>query len=136
MKNDPQTDVATAVNVLVHGYGEEAQLYMRIRRLTWKQHDTLHEEWDLDQFQDLLDQKEDLLQMAEQIEAGMQAARAIVLSRGPSACPDRVRLDMLLDHIIEIIEEIWIVESDNASFLNAILLEGSLSGMGMLSAGS
>jgi hypothetical protein len=119
VKNDTQTDIVAAINALVHGYREEAQLYTHVRRLTWKQHDTLHEGWDLEQFEDLRDEKEDLLQMVEQIESGMHTARAIVLFKEPSECLDRSKLDMLLDHVIEIIEEIWIVESDNASLLYA-----------------
>jgi hypothetical protein len=127
MKNDTQSGVAAAIEALEHGYREEAQLYMHVRRLTWKQHEILHEGWDLDQFHDLRDEKEDLLQMVEQIESGLHAARAIVLFRKPLECLDRSKLDMLLDHMIEIIEEIWIVDSDNASLSYAILLGGGLS---------
>ncbi|MGD1000277.1 MAG: hypothetical protein ABSA67_06205 [Candidatus Brocadiia bacterium] len=136
MKNDTLTDVAAAINALVHGYKEEAQLYTHVRRLTWKQHDTLHEGWDLDQFHDLRDEKEDLLQMVEEIELGMRAARAVVLFKKPPKCPDRSKLDTLLDHMIEIIEEIWTVESDNASLLCAFFLGGGLSGVRAVSAGA
>ena len=136
MKNDTQTSVAAAINDLVRGYREEAQLYMRVRRLTWQQHDTLHEGWDLDQFHDLLDEKDDLLQMVEQIESGMHTARAIVLLKKPLECLNRLKLDMVLDHIIETIEEIWIVESDNASLLYALFPGGGLSGAPAVSAGA
>lgn len=136
MKTDTQTGVVAAINALVHGYREEAQLYMHVRRLTWKQHDTLHDGWGLDQLHDLGDEKEDLLQMIEQIESGMRTARAVVLLKEPSECLDRSKLDMLLDHMIEIIEEIRIVESDNASLLCAILVGGGLNGVRAVSAGA
>lgn len=58
MKNDTQTDVAAAMNALVQGYREEVRLYMHVRRLTWKQHHTLREGWDLDEFHGLRDEKE------------------------------------------------------------------------------
>ena len=118
MKNDTQADIVAAINALVHGYKEEAELYTHVRRLTWKQHDTLHEGW-VDQFNDLREEKEDLLRMVDQIESGMRAARAIVLFKKPLECLNRLKLDTLLDHVIEIIEEICIVESDNASLLYA-----------------
>jgi len=119
MKGDTQTDVTTAINALVHGYREEAQLYMYVRKLTWKQHDTLHEGWGLDRLQDLGDEKDDILQMVEQIESGMRTARALVLFKKPLECRSRSKLNRLLDRVIEIIEEIRIVESDNASLLYA-----------------
>jgi hypothetical protein len=136
MKNSAWTDITTAIDTLVQGYREEAQLYMCVCRLTWKQHDTLHEGWDLDQVQDLWDKKEDLLQMVERIESGMHTARVTVLSNRPSDRLDRSKLDMLLDHIIEIIEEIRVVESDNALLLHAILPGGGLSGVRAVSAGA
>jgi flagellar biosynthesis/type III secretory pathway chaperone len=120
MKNRLQTDVAAAVNALVRGYTEEALLYRHVRRLTWEQSDTLYEGRDLDQFQDLLDEKEDLLQMIEQIESGLREAKTRVSSNERLECPVRPRLNALLDRLIQIIAEIRAVESDNASFLSGI----------------
>lgn len=136
MKDDPQTGVAAATETLVRGYQEEAELYMHVRRLTWEQRDALRERWDLDQFHDLRDEKEDLLKMIEEVESGMRAAQALVLSQGPAACLNRSQLNGLLDQLVEIIEEIWIVESDNASLLNAILLRGVPSGAQVVGAGA
>jgi hypothetical protein len=136
MKDDTQTDVAAATDTLEHGYREETQLYMHVSRLTWKQHDALREESDLDQFHDLRDEKEDLLQMVEEIESGMRAAQAFVLSKGPSVCLGRFRLNGLLDRLMETLEEIRIVESDNASLLDAILLRSGWRGLQAVSAGA
>ena len=124
MKNDPRTGVAVAMNALMKGYREEAHLYMDVCRLTWKQRDTLREGWNLAQFRDLQDEKENLLRMLGQLESEMRAAKVIVLSKEPSKCPDRWQLKMLLDRLTETMEEIGIVESANASLLCTIPMAG------------
>jgi hypothetical protein len=113
--------LTAALDTLVHGYREESELYTRVRRLTWRQRDTLRDGWDLDQFSDLLEEKEDLLQMIGQIESVMKGAKSLVLSGKPSQCPSRWTLETLLDQLTAMIEEIRAVESANAS-----LIEGAL----------
>jgi hypothetical protein len=114
----------TAINALVHGYREETELYTRVRKLTWSQRYTLREGWNLDRFRDLLDEKEDLLRMIGQIESQMKAAKAFVLSRAPAQCPDRWKLEALLDQLTATIEEIRTVESANATLLEGAFATG------------
>jgi hypothetical protein len=117
-------DLTAAMDTLVHGYRAESELYTRVRKLTWRQRDTLREGWDLDRFSDLLEEKEDLLRMIGQIETVMKSARTLVLSRKPSQCPDRWKLEMLLDQLTAMIEEIRVVESANASLLESTSVAG------------
>ena len=116
--------LAAAMDALVRGYREELQLYSTVRALTWRQRDTLREGWNLDRFGDLLDEKEDLLQMIGQIESVMKGAKSLVLARKPSQCPDRWTLERLLDQLTAMIEEIRAVEGANASLLEGALAAG------------
>jgi hypothetical protein len=118
------SDLTAAMDTLVHGYRAESELYTRVRRLTWRQRDTLRENWDLDRFSDLLEEKEDLLRMIGQIETVMKSAKTLVLSRKPSQCPSRWKLEALLDQLTAMIEEIRIVESANASLLESAPVAG------------
>lgn len=115
------SDLTAALDTLVHGYRAESELYLRVRKLTWRQRETLRDGWNLDRFSDLLEEKEDLLRMIGQIESVMKGAKTVVLSRKPSQCPNRWALERLLDQLTAVIEEIRIVESANAT-----LLEGAL----------
>jgi hypothetical protein len=118
------TEITAAMDALVHGYRTESELYTRVRKLTWSQRYTLREGWNLDRFRDLLDEKEDLLRMIGQIESELKGAKSLVLSRTPSQCPDRWKLETLLDRLTATIEEIRVVESANASLLEGALAAG------------
>jgi hypothetical protein len=111
---------ASAMNALLKGYQEEAQLYLRMLRLTWQQRDILRSALDVHRFRDLLEEKEDLLRLIAQIEFEMKDARSFVLSQPPSGCPNRWKLEMLLDRLTEMIEEIRVVEGNNACLLQTI----------------
>jgi hypothetical protein len=115
----PRDGVASAMNALLNGYREEAELYLRVRRLTWRQGNMLRSRLDLDLFRDLLDEKEDLLRMIAQVESEMKSARSLVLSHPSSQCPDRRKLGTLLDRLTETIEEIRIIEGSNTCLLEA-----------------
>jgi hypothetical protein len=117
-------EISAALDTLVHGYRTESELYTRVRKLTWWQHDTLRAGWDLDRFSDLLEEKEDLMRMIGQIESVMKSAKSLVLSRKPSQCPDRWKLEKLLDQLAAMIEEIRIVEGANVSLLESAPIAG------------
>ena len=115
----PRQNVSAAMNSLLNGYREEATLYLRVRKLAWRQRDVLRSGMDLNLFRDLLEEKEDVLRMIAQIESQMKSAKSLVLSQPPSQCPDRRKLETLLDRLTGTIEEICIVENANASLLEA-----------------
>ncbi len=117
-------NLAAAMEALVHGYSEELELYSTVRALTWSQRHTLDEGWNLDRFCDLLDEKQDLLQMIGQIEAVMKSAKSLVLNRNLAQCPDRWKLERLLDQLTALIEEIREVEGANATLLEDALAVG------------
>ena len=112
--------VDSAMNTLLNGYREEAGLYLRMLRLTWRQQDVLRSESDLYRFRDLLEEKEELLGRIARIESAMANAKSLVLSQSPAKCPDRWKLEMLLDRLTDTIEEIRIVEGSNARLLEAV----------------
>jgi hypothetical protein len=117
-------ELTTALDTLVHGYRAESELYLRVRKLTWRQRETLRDGWNLDRFSDLLEEKEDLLRMIGQIESVMKGAKTVVLSRKPSQCPNRWALERLLDQLTAVIEEIRVVETANATLLERELAAG------------
>jgi hypothetical protein len=121
--NGPASPLA-AVDALVYGYSTELELYSAIRALAWRQRDTLCDGWNLERFGDLLDEKEDLLRMIGQIESAMKAAKSLVLSRKLLQCPNRWKLDRMLDQVAAMIEEISAVERANASLLEGALAAG------------
>ena len=123
-QRNPPENLTAAMDALVHGYSEEMELYSTLRALTWSQRDILCDGWNLDRFGDLLDEKEDLLQMIDQIEAVMQEAKSLVLSRKPPQSPSRWKLERLLDRLAAMIEEIRAVEGANASLLQGALAAG------------
>ena len=117
-------NLTAAMDALVHGYSEEMELYSTVRALTWRQRETLCDGWNLDQFGDLLDEKEDLLQMIGQIESVMKSAKSLVLTRKPPQGPSRWKLERLLDQLTAMIEEIREVEGANATLLEDALAAG------------
>ena len=117
MRNQFPGNVESAVNALVRGYQEETNLYLAMRRLTLSQKEMLANGEDLAWIWDILDAKEDLLKMIEEIEGTMAQAKAVVLSQAPETCPDRWKLTTLLDRLTEIIEELRILENGNAALL-------------------
>jgi len=121
MADRPPADLTAALDTLVDGYRTESELYTRVRKLTWRQRDTLREGWDLDRFSDLLEEKEDLLRMIGQIESVMKSAKTLILSQEPSQVPNRWKLETLLDRLTALIEEIRIVENANATLLDGAL---------------
>ena len=116
----PLERVASAMNTLVNGYRKETELYLHMLRLTWRQRDLLGSESNLHRFRDLLEEKEDLLRKIGRIESEMKNAKSLVLSLPPSQCPNRWKLEELLDRLTDTIEEIRIVEGDNACLLEAV----------------
>jgi hypothetical protein len=121
--NLPAT-LTAAMDALVHGYSEEMELYSTVRALTWRQRDTLRDGWNLARFGDLLDEKEDLLRMIGQIESVMKNAKSLVLAKKPPQCPNRCKLERLLDQLTAMIEEIREVEGANATLLEDALAVG------------
>ena len=115
--NVENLNVEKAVETLLRGYEEEASLYSVVRNLTLNQRETLHSVWDLQRFADLLDEKEDLLQIIGQIDEELAPAKTVVMAQGPERCPHRNRLTRLLDKLTEMIEEIRLIEGSNASIL-------------------
>jgi len=109
--------LADAMDALVRGYSEEIELYSTVRALTRRQSEMLRGGWSLDLFADLLDEKEDLLRMIGQIESLMKKAKSLVLAKKPPEGPNRWKLEKLLDRLTAIIEEIRLLEGDNASIL-------------------
>jgi hypothetical protein len=69
-------NVSSAMNSLLNGYREEASLYLRVRRLAWRQRDILRGKLDLNLFRDLFEEKEDLLRMISRIESEMKSAKS------------------------------------------------------------
>ena len=123
-ERNPPANLAAAMDALVHGYSEELELYTTVRALTWRQRRTLDDGWNLARFCDLLDEKEDLLRMIGQIESVMKSAKTLALSRKLAQCPDRWKLERLLDRLTALIEEIREVEGANASLLENALAVG------------
>ena len=120
MKNDRPADVATALDDLVRGYEEEMQLYRKVRNLAWGQRMALRNGRDLNRFGDLLDEKQDLLRMIAEIESHLRAAKSLVVSRELPQCPNRRKLETLLDELAATIEDTCVIESANAALLNAV----------------
>jgi len=120
-ERNPPASLTAAMDALVHGYSAELEIYSTVRALTWRQRDTLCEGWDLDRFGDLLDEKEDLLRMIEQVESVMKGAKSLVLGRKQPECPNRWQLERLLDQLAAMIEEIRALEGANASLLESAL---------------
>jgi hypothetical protein len=123
-QGDGPASLLAAVDALVYGYSTELELYSAVRALAWRQRDTLCGGWNLDRFGDLLDEKEDLLRMIGQVESVMKGAKSLVLSRELLQCPNRWKLDRLLEQLAAMIEEIRAVESANASLLEGALAAG------------
>jgi len=116
----PQESVATAMNALLCGYREEAQIYLHMLQLTWRQRDILRNGLDLNLFRDLLEEKEDLLRMIEQIDTEMKNAKTLVLACPPPQSSNRRDLEKLLDRLTQTIEEVRTAESNNASLLDGV----------------
>jgi hypothetical protein len=116
----PRDDVAAAMNAVLSGYREEANIYLYLLQLTWRQRDILRNGLDLSLFRDLLEEKEDLLRMIAQINSEMKNAKSLVLSYPPSQWPNRRELDTLLDRLTDMVEEVRIAEGNNACLLEAV----------------
>ena len=112
-----RNELDAAVETLLRGYEEETSLYSVVRNLTRNQRVTLRDERDVPRFSDLHDEKEDILQLIEQIEDEMKSAKSVVMARHPDRCPRSLRLTRLLDNLTQLIEEIRILESANAALL-------------------
>ena len=117
MREYSRANITAAVNALVRGYEEETNLYLAMRRLTLSQKEMLAHGEDLSWVWDILDEKEDLLKMIEEIEGTMGEAKAVVLSQDPETCPNRWKLTPLLERLTEIIEELRVLETGNAALL-------------------
>ena len=122
-------ELESAIKVLLRGYEEELNLYFVVRALAMRQKEMLREPSDLLSFCDLLDEKEDLLQIIGQMEYEMEGAKSFVLSSQPGTCPylsrasrpnGRWRLTVLLDRVTAAIEDIRAIEQDNISLLQSM----------------
>ena len=113
--------VELAVDMLLHGYREELNLYSAVRDLSLAQYGILNNGADLLRFGDLLDEKEDVLRLIGQIDSEMAGAKALVASLPPSTCPRRRQLAALLDRVTDAIEETRAIERDNVSLLDRVM---------------
>jgi hypothetical protein len=120
MANSAMQNVSAAVNTLVHAYEEEINLYRAIRSIASRQKAILANNGSVQEFTDLLDEKDDLLKLIGQIEHSMRPLCAAVLSIQAAACPDRARLAGILDKLMLVIEEAGCVEMENVSMLDAV----------------
>ena len=68
---EPRANAASVMNALLNGYREEAEIYLHVLQLTWRQRDVLRNGFDLSLFRDLLEEKENLLRMVAQINSEM-----------------------------------------------------------------
>ena len=105
------------MHALLHGYREEAEIYLHVLQLTWRQRDVLRNGLDLSLFRDLLEEKENLLRMVAQINSEMKNAKALALSCPLAQSPYRRELETLLDRLADTVEELRIAERSNASLL-------------------
>ena len=113
--------VELAVDMLLHGYREELNLYSAVRDLSLAQYGILNNGADLLRFGDLLDEKEDVLRLIGQIDSEMAGAKALVAALPPSTCPRRRQLAALLDRVTDAIEETRAIERDNVSLLDRVM---------------
>ena len=116
---EPRANAASVMNALLNGYREEAEIYLHVLQLTWRQRDVLRNGFDLSLFRDLLEEKENLLRMVAQINSEMKNAKALALSCPLAQSPVRRELEKLLDRLADTVEELRIAENDNASLLEA-----------------
>ncbi|MGD0999834.1 MAG: hypothetical protein ABSA67_03960 [Candidatus Brocadiia bacterium] len=113
----PQEGAVSAMNAVLNGYREEAEIYLHVLQLTWRQRDVLRNGFDLSLFRDLLQEKEDLLRMAAQINSEMKNAKSLVLSYPATQWPERRELETVLDRLADTVEEVRIAEDKNACLL-------------------
>ena len=110
-----------AVDMLLHGYREELNLYSAMRDVTLAQQKILNNGADLLRFTDLLDEKGDILQLIGQIDSEMAGAKALVTSLPQATCPRRRQLAALLDRVTDTIEQTRAIEQDNVSLLDHVM---------------
>ena len=109
-----------AVDMLLHGYREELNLYSAMRDVTLAQQKILNNGADLLRFTDLLDEKGDILQLIGQIDSEMAGAKSLVVSLPRAACPKRPQLAALLDRVTDVIQETRAIEQDNVLLLDHV----------------
>ena len=111
-------NVDVAIDMLLMGYKEELNLYAAVRELTLSQKKILCNGRDLMRFQDMLDEKEDVLRLIDQIEEEMSKAKPVVTSPHPPSSCRRKKLVRVLDQVTETIEEIRALERENVELLD------------------
>ncbi len=100
------------------GYSEESVLYQMLFGLASRQRRCLGDGGNLAEFVELIDQKDEVLNQIEQLEADLDPVREQWMS-APSAERDRVgkQLDPLFDEVIETIQKTVSLEEDNERLL-------------------
>ena len=111
-------DVDVAMNMLVMGFKEELNLYAVVRELTLSQKKILGNGRDLMRFNDMLDEKEDVLRLIDQIDEELSKAKTVVTSQRPQSTCCRKELAHVLDQVTETIEEIRVMERENVELLD------------------
>jgi len=110
--------IEEALGMLLMGYKEELNLYSVVRRLTLGQRKILNNGRDMLRFNDMHDEKQDVLRLIDQIDKELSKAKKVVTSKhSPHAGPER-KLAHVLDRVTETIEGIRSVERENIELLN------------------
>ena len=102
-----------AVEQVIKGYEEELFLYSAMRDVCAVQLATAEGADEAIRLDDLLDEKEDILTLIDQVDSAMAGAKSAVMSVDPDACPRREMLDDLLDRLACLIEDIRAIERLN-----------------------
>ena len=111
-------NVDMAMNMLMMGFKEELNLYSVVRELTLSQKKILRNGRDLMRFNDMLDEKEDVLRLIDQIDEELSKAKTVVTSQHAPATCRRKELARVLDQVTETIEDIRSMERENVELLD------------------
>ena len=111
-------NVDVAIDMLLMGYKEELNLYAVVRELTLSQKRILCNGMDLMRFKDMLDEKDDVLKLIDQIEEELSKAKPVVTAQHPPSTCRRKELVRVLDQVTETIEDIRAMERENVELLD------------------
>ena len=111
-------NVDVAMTMLLTGYKEELNLYSVVRELTLSQQRILHNGRDLMRFNDMLDEKEDVLRLIDQIDEELSKAKTVVTSQRPTSTCRKKELAHVLDQVTETLEDIRAMERENVELLD------------------
>ncbi len=115
-----RTGADMAMDMLLEGYREETRLYRLLLEVAREQRTTLLAHGTVARFSDLLDAKEDLVEMIGQIEQHLEYAKRVVLSHGPATQDGCAALAAILDHVTQVIAEVQDIEEGNAAMLERL----------------